>query len=515
MINNIFHANIHALRSVNPVLAAKLERIPANDVYASVINARSGQPVPCYSDGTPANSRYDPETEGERTIMDLDPESFVFFAGITGAFHIRSFLKKYPGSHCAAAEISPEALVSLLSVVPMDDLLSSHAVHLLEDLSVETLCRELPKIYLPAVHGSFKSCSPRSWAQRFNNSFGDNPFKEALGHITRDYSVQAHFGKAWFLNFIRNSIHHDTKYPVPLTARDCSKTAIVAAAGPSLEYELPEIVAHRNEYVVISTDTAYGTIRDSGIIPEYYVTIDPQFYSSLHPYPSFSPETCVIADSCAHHLVVSSAMESGSPLILTAGGHPLARYAAARTFLPPLATASGTVTAAARDAAYSLGFTTVSVIGADFSYTRGKPYARGTYLSALFGATSQRIAPSESAFVSLMFRTSVHREKTCNGITYVSPTMSGYRRAFESLPVPDPWSAYHSVPYEGRTVISSLQKDLEQCISGNSPDSFLFEPIIPFLAWYQNNRKPDHDHLWRKKAIELALDMIAGYTGTS
>lgn len=515
MNNDVFRANMNALGSVNPVLAAKLERIPPDDAYRDSLQARSGVPVPCYGDGTPANSRYDPVSEGMRTISDIGPDCFVFFAGITGAFHIRSFLEKYPDAHCAAAEASAGALVSLLCVLPMEDVLSNRSVYILEDLSNETLCRELPNIYLPAVHGSFQCCSPRSWTQRFSGLYGDNPFKDALEHITRDYSVQAHFGKAWFSNFLKNFIQCDKVCMAPHEAADSRKKAIVAAAGPSLEDALPEIVSRRNEYAVISTDTAYGTLRDYGIIPDYYVTIDPQFHSSLHMYPSFSPDTCVIADSCAHHRVVSAAVQCGSPLIMTAGGHPLARYAAERTFLPTLATASGTVTAAARDAACSLGFSSVSVIGADFSYPRGKPYARGTYLSALFDSCSQRHIPSQTAYVSLMFRTDVTREIAQNGITYTPPVLAGYRRALESLPVPQVWKTDHKSVFHGGAVISALRHDLQQCIVSNSSGSFIFGPMIPFFAWYHNNLKPEQDRLWRKKAIELALDMIAGYTGVS
>lgn len=515
MRSDIFNANIHALRSVNPQLAGKLERISGNDVYGDIIYARSGRPVPCYSDGTPANSRYNPEVEGERTISGIGSDVFVCFAGITGAFHIRAFLHKHPGVPCAAAEISPAALVSLLSVLPMEDVLANRSVHILEDLSPGTICRELPNLYLPAIHGSFQSCSPRSWAERFSELLTDNPFTDALEHIARDYSVQAHFGKIWFSNFVKNMVRCDTGSTVQLPVSDCNKTALVAAAGPSLEDALPRIVSRRSEYVLFSTDTAYGTLRESGIIPDYYVTIDPQFYSTFHLYPAFSPETCVIADSCAHHRVVSAAVQSASPLILTAGGHPLARYAAARTPLPPLATASGTVTAAARDAAYALGFSSVSVIGADFSYPRGKPYARGTYLSKLFDSCSQRIAPSHSAYASLMFRTDVQREINRNGITYIPPTLAAYRRAFEALPVPPRWTPDYCVPHDGRAVLSALRHDLEQCIDSDSPGSFLFEPMMPFFAWYQKNQQPSAGHLWRKKAIELALDMIAGYTGVS
>lgn len=515
MTNDIFHANVRALRQVNPVLADKLSRVSGDGTYDAVVYARSGHPVPCFHDGSPSNSRYNPELEGDRAVEGIGSDVFVFFAGITGAYHIRSFLKQHPEAHCACAELTPGALVSLFTVVPLEDVVSNRRVHVLEDLSPVTLYRELPGIYLPAIYGSFQSCSLRSWTDHFSEMIPENVYTAALESITRDFSVQAHFGRVWFSNFIKNSISSEQVTPFPRQIPDPHKKAIVAAAGPSLEESLADIRSRRNEYVVIATDTAYGTLRDSGIIPEYYVTIDPQFYSSWHCYPAFSPETSVIADVCAHNRVILAAQHSGSPLMLTAGGHPVAHYAASRSSLPPLATGTGTVTAAARDAACALGFSSVSVIGADFSYRNGKPYARGTYLSARYDSESERVTPSESHFVSLMFRTEVHHEHQNGTITYHSPLLDSYRQLFENLPRPALWTSELYLPYRGKDVVEKLRRDLEQCLVSNTMESLQFTPMIPFFAWYQKYHTADSVRIRMKKTIELALDMIARYTVVS
>lgn len=515
MANDLFHANIRALRTVNPVLAETLVGIDGDDTYSTVLYARSGHPVPCFHDGCPSNSRYNPELEGERAVEGIGPDVFVFFAGITGAYHIRSFLEKNPDAHCACAEISSAALVSLFSVLPLDDVVSNRRVHLLADLSPETLCRELPHRYLPSIHGKFQSCSLRAWTDHFSDRIPANLFSSALESITRDFSVQAHFGRIWFTNFIQNSIISEKQTRYRHRKPDPHLKAVVAAAGPSLEDALDDLRSRRGEYVIISTDTAYGTLRDSGIIPEYYVTIDPQFYSSWHCYPAFSPETCIIADVCAHNRVILAAQHSGSPLILTCGGHPVAHYASARSSLPPLGTGAGTVTASARDAAYALGFSSVSIIGADFSYRNGKPYARGTYLSHLHDSTADRVTPGESRFVSLMFRTPVRSEVKNGTITYHTALLDSYRRSLDTQARPAPWTAEEYLPYRGNTVVQMLRHDLEHCLLADTGDSLIFNPMLPFYAWYQKHHPDESVRSCMKKTIELALDMIARYTVVS
>jgi hypothetical protein len=72
--------------------------------------------------------------------------------------------------------------------------------------------------------------------------------------------------------------------------------------------------------------------------------------------------------------------------------------------LPRIATQSGTVTLAALDLAVQGGFRHIRIVGADFSYPRGKAYARGSYLDSRFYHSANRLAPAELGFSALLCR---------------------------------------------------------------------------------------------------------------
>lgn len=515
MSGEIFSSNLASLRKVNPALADMLAGVVSDDTYSGSILTRSGHPVPCYGDGTPANSRYDPETEADRTIADLGDASFVLFLGIAGAFQIRAFLQKNPGAYCAAAEKSLPALRSLLESVALDDILSSSRVYLLKDCLPDTLMAQLPARYLPAVHGSFATCSFRSWTSRFFSSSVQDAISSVLAAVGRDYSVQAHFGRIWFSNFLKNMHEMRGRFVTELPGISRDRSAIIAAAGPSLEKDLQEIVANRDRYCVFSTDTACGTLAGYGIVPDYYVTIDPQHYSSWHLFRPPEPETVFLADCVSNPAAVQRALSYGARVILFAGGHPLSRMAANCSPLPVLDTASGTVTGAARNAAIALGYDNPRVIGADFAYTHGKPYARNTYLSELFDSSSQRTASAESAFTALMFRSAVERTHDAGGWTYHTEVMRSYKQAMNTAIQPIRWTDDTFSAFPVDEFLGRLTRGLKEILSNDTGHTDWYTAMLPFFAWFQRHHAIHPGENGRKKAIQLALDMIAGYTVAS
>ncbi|MBP5450767.1 MAG: hypothetical protein J6Y16_00865, partial [Treponema sp.] len=62
--------------------------------------------------------------------------------------------------------------------------------------------------------------------------------EETLPSISADYSVQAHFGKQWQGNIIKN-LSRVTDCPAPFIPS--GKTACVIAAGPSLDRSIEEL----------------------------------------------------------------------------------------------------------------------------------------------------------------------------------------------------------------------------------------------------------------------------------
>ena len=499
--------------------------VSAPDGYGGIKLSKTGMPVPVFGDGTALHSLYDPVREAKQLIDTISDETFVVFAGIGGGFHIREYLARYPGRDCIVAESSPGAIDRLSELIGLSDVLSDGRVTVIDDCTDGSVKDLLSRTYLPALHGDFRLVPLRSWQARHARELSvfAEDIRESLAGISADFSVQSHFGKLWFRNFFLNIATAST---VPFIIPEATgggpggKKAVVAAAGPGLETFLGELLVRRDSYVIFSTDTAYGTLVSSGIVPDYFVSIDAQPVSARHAMHHFSPATTIIIDLCGNPDIALRARESGAPVLFAAGGHPLARYASDFAYLPAFDTSSGTVTLAALDAAHSLGYSDVIVPGADFAYINGKPYARGTYLEDQYLAESNRIRPMECMYTALMFRTPVSRTVTEAGITYGTAVLDGYAAAFRNTrgyrhePL---WRAGVQEPFPYKRFVAHYRNELEALgkivlAERQVRTSPAFITLLPLIAWYRTACSRHGDESSSCAPIKLALDLIAGYT---
>ncbi len=516
----ILDANLAALERRDPALSAAIRDAGDDGSYDGVAKAKSGVDVPLYRDGSPLHSLHDPVREAKRLVEGLPEDCFIFFVGLAGGFQVREFLRLYPGSSCLAAEASPESLKSLLGTVDLSDTILDRRVRLAVYGSREDFCRALSEAYLPALHGGFKVIPLRSWAGKFPSCFSSDDIRDALRRVSDDYSVQAHFGRVWLRNIMMNlalASSAGRRFP----SFDTGKRALIAAAGPSLEAEVPNLLNNREDYVIFSTDTAWGTLAGYGITPDAVVSIDAQQVSSRQALRPFSRKMTLILDVCGNPTIAHKAALEGATVIFTAGSHPLARYASGFGFLPPLDTSSGTVTQAAMSAAYAMGFISPEVIGADYAYLNGKPYARGTYLADSFDSRSSRKAPSETGYSSIMFRSPVSAVRESAGITYRTDVMDRYRESAGRFSPAVPWETGTIEPFPARDFFAEYRMSVSDLASLVEVDSFsgaerskVFDTLVPFIAWYRKGH-PDEGQNTVKNAIQLALRLVAVYTVVS
>ena len=521
--NPLFEANIAALRPRDSALADDILKAAGADDpsafrYSAAQRARNGSLVPLFRDGASAHSLFNPEREAAQLIDTVADTGFALFAGIGGAFHIREFLSRDPARACIAAESSPLALASLFGLIDLTDVLTDVRVTVIALRDEKETGAILSRSYLPALHGNFRLVPLRSWQGRNGDACASlvSVVQESLKRISADFSVQAHFGKLWLRNCAQN-LTLASRFQGRFPAVDTGKKAIVIAAGPGLEPCLRRLKENRERYALFSTDTAWNTLADSGIIPDFFVSIDAQPISANHVMRPFKQGMTVILDACGNPAIARKAIADGAAVIFAAGAHPLARYAARYSPLPPIDTASGTVTLAALDAAHSLGFRDIETIGADFAYTGGKPYARGTYLAHGFGSTASRILPIETSYTALMFRTPVAARSSGGSITYTTDTLDRYASFFKAYRGQYRWEAADFAPFPVRAFLGEYRRALTNALRAGFPfperDQDLLYTVLPFVAWHARHRLGEQKGL--ASAIQLALELIAGYTGES
>ena len=430
-------------------------------LFSSIITAKNGSLIPLFYNGKSMHSRYDPEKEAELAALRVHESNCFIVAGAGGGYFIRALKKRFPTCIILAAENSQQDIDFLKRIPVFSDLLSDSRVRI---FPVEKMRDTMLRFYVPAFYGSFSIVETPAWASE--NGDGIEVFRSetasAARTIAADYSAQAHFGKIWQRNIVanlaqigaqsaeENGAQNDTTFGRQTgahspTAHDAQndtafiapagKTALIAAAGPSLDKAISHIETHRNDFYIVATDTAYRSFSKRGIACDAVVSIDGQMLSAEHFFPETEVRrTLFVFDLCANPSAVRFIKKSGGKIAFVQTGHPLARYASQfskrKTGLPfPLvATGAGTVTVAALDFALKARFADIAVCGADFSYSE-KPYMKGTYLDSLYNAESGRTHSAETAFDALMFRT----ELLQNEGSRTTEVLGAYRKTFESL----------------------------------------------------------------------------------
>ncbi len=387
-------------------------------LYSKIIESKNGFDVPLFADNKPACSKYDPLREAENFASNIQEDTnFFVIAGIAAGYHIESLLKKHSECKIIAFEDTNEDLDFCLSIKNIQRLKAQKNIIFATTKDIKKLILEN---YLPSVYGNFAFLPLTSWKLEKEHSLVNikNEIEETLKQIADDYSVQCHFGKIWQRNIFLNlkSLDENKNLTECNFYADLEKTAAIIAAGPSLDISIKEIINQKESYFIISTDTAYPLLLRYNITPQVVISIDGQGISKIHfidtPFFDKNKEnTFFLFDLCASHEAVNLLSKRNHKIHFFASSHPLNIFAEQYFSFPQINSSGGTVTISALDFAIQCGFKKIKLYGADFSYSNGKTYAKGTYLDREFFNKSCRTNNIESLFTNLMFRTELKNDE--------------------------------------------------------------------------------------------------------
>ncbi|HWI19763.1 MAG TPA: 6-hydroxymethylpterin diphosphokinase MptE-like protein [Vicinamibacterales bacterium] len=153
--------------------------------------------------------------------------------------------------------------------------------------------------------------------------------------------------------------------------------AIVVAAGPSLDENLPHIIAHREVAIVVAVDTALRPLLGAGVQPDLVVAVDPSEANANHlvDLPP-CPATYLVAEGSLDPEALRHF--AGRTFTCRIADHHPWPWLRAEGVDRGLLRAWGSVLTTAFDLALKMGCGPIAFAGADLAYTRGRPYARGT-----------------------------------------------------------------------------------------------------------------------------------------
>ena len=426
-----FERNLLALSRSDPPLCERLSGAETTLGRYKFIESRSGLPIPALFDSSgaahPLHSLVDPRREGKRLVSTLGNEGFIVIFGLGGAFHVEAALERPETACVTVIDFDINGVAELLGSRDYIGVFNDPRFRLLVDPPAEALQKHLLERYRPALCGGIAVLPLRTRTDLGQPLFNDAALhvKSAIDAVSADYSVQAHFGKRWFSNIIRNLSQAEQALP----ALPPIRSAAICAAGPSLDLAIPLLKAKKDRPFIIAVDTSLPGLLGAGLEPDAVVSIDCQHISYYHFMAGLPKHTLLFLDLASPPLVAS---RSALPRFFS-GGHPLTRYLSRYWRpLPELDTSGANVAYAALSLAEYLGARTIELYGADFSYPQGITYARGSYIRSLFENRQTRNNPLENLHSAFLYRTPLSKQSgEGDSWRYETKAMTMYRKRLE------------------------------------------------------------------------------------
>ncbi|MCQ2597933.1 MAG: DUF115 domain-containing protein [Treponema sp.] len=394
-------------------------------IYKDRIISKTGMELPVLNSGKTIESLYNPEKDAERRIQNLNiTENFIIVLGLGSGLLVKNLLQTNPELKILCVEYSEKDIDFLKSFPCVKEIQQKIIL-----VTKEKLYTALLENYLPALYGNLRIIEQTNYLNENPeySSYISEEIKRSLDDLSKDYSVQAHFGKIWQHNILSNvkSIKTETKLaPLPK-----DKTCAILAAGPTLDREIEKIIENREKYFVLSTDTAFSVCSKKKLFCDAVISLDAQNISCNHFLHNIDKKTLFLLDFCSSSGIVRKIRRNGNDIFFFSTGHPLVSYLFKNQDIVKFSAGSGSVTIAALNFALYYGFKEIQTIGADFSYPGNKPYCKGTYLDPLYNKNSDKKETSEKTFNKLMYRT----ELITRGSVKTTAVLDSYKESFENF----------------------------------------------------------------------------------
>ena len=497
--NAVFQRNLLALGTKDKYLSSRCAYADENSNYTTIIS-KTEKKVPALNiNGRihPFHSRFDPVKEGNRFPGIYKSRGFLLFFGFGGAYHITPFLEDSSIEKILIIDKDISLFTSVLKDIDLRKILLDIRVSFLIDEDLDVIKNVLLSSYLPIITGDLQSIVLRPAVQintEYFNSISDL-IRDVLEQVGDDFTVQTRFGKKWF----RNTVANLTKAEKASFKIGSIRKALITAAGPSLDENIDKLISMRDDVFLIATDTSLPALLHRDIKPDLIISIDCQDISYNHFMQGYPDDVPLLLDLASP----SKLTRVTENQLYFSSGHPFSIYVN-RNFrqFPQIDTSGGNVTYAALSLAQSLGADEIYVVGADFSYPRGKSYAIETYLYPWFRNIEDRFTSLESSFFTfMMHNNSMIKEQSDGFIRYISKPMIGYRKHFEEA----------ASEANARVIAINGSGCTLQINNKNKSDLSSIRPV--FAAGYANQSSRDFliDYLEKLKQMSIPCFPIWKY----
>lgn len=248
------------------------------------------------------------------------------------------------------------------------------------------------------------------WFDVFFTLLERNKMKNSINAKTLE-----RFGKLWLKNTVKNIDALCNTAKISCFKEVFSDTvAVVLAGGPSLTAHLELIKKNEQCFLIIAVDTAMRACLHAGIVPDFILSFDPQYWNYLHTAGLDTSGSILISEAAVFPAVLRQRYRA---VFLSNSSSPFARYleqdrASCRERSDCVLAAGGSVATTSWDFARYTGAHTIIMAGLDLAYPHKQTHFTGSTFEEAVHTGSSRFASAEQANVNSLYSAfpSLHKD---------------------------------------------------------------------------------------------------------
>ena len=236
----------------------------------------------------------------------------------------------------------------------------------------------------------------KQWFDSFFAALNRNREKNSINAKTLE-----RFGSLWLNNTVKNLDM------VCKTAKiGCFRNAfsgcpaVVLAGGPSLTRHLYCINKNDKNHLIIAVDTAVRACAQAGIVPDFILSFDPQYWNYLHTAGQDTSSSILIGEAAVFPAVLR---QSYRAVFLSHSSVPFARYLEQEDTADCLLAAGGSVATTAWDFARYIGANPIIMAGLDLAFPHRQTHFTGSTFEEAAHTCSARLSPAEAAHYRALY----------------------------------------------------------------------------------------------------------------
>ena len=370
----VFEKNLAAIRKRHPRLAEALAAA-STDGVEEVVGPRGA--VVLRERGVLLGSAYDPAREATKMAekMGEQPCDMMLAIGFGLGLQFADYCERFPGTLI----IYESSLGRLRAALERLSVVNLFAMH--RDLHIATdpiqLTQLLNARYVPGLrlrvfpHPAILRLEPEQVAEIVERT---RQVKDA-NDVRTLTSIEQLMPWAWVTARNGRRIAESPSLAGVLDAFR-GKPAVVVAAGPSLDKQLPLLREMRDRVLIIAIGQTLGALRQAGIEPHLVHVLESKNVSHQLTDAGETTDLCLALAADCHPAIFD--VPTRARFLAPSAASPMATWLMDATGDRGLTMGGGTVAQGSVGIAAALGANPILLIGQDLAFTGGRAYARGT-----------------------------------------------------------------------------------------------------------------------------------------